>query len=56
MEKKKTPMQFTNKNVKKSNSVFGFNEPYGIRIKNGFLLIADRGNNRIKIIKSNLLN
>ena len=45
-----------NENQKSSNLILDLNQPYGLRIKNGMILIADRGNNKIKIIKSNLLD
>jgi hypothetical protein len=34
-----------------SNSYFGLNNPYGIRIKNDTIYIADKNNFRIKIVK-----
>ena len=40
----------------KSNSPIGLNHPFGLKIKNKKIYIADRGNNRIKVIKSNLIN
>jgi len=40
---------------KSSNSFFGFCNPYGMRIKNNTIYVADKNNFRIKIIKSNKL-
>ena len=40
----------------KSDSLLGLNQPFGLRIKDRKIYIADRGNKRIKVIKSNLIN
>jgi len=40
----------------KSDSLIGLNNPFGFRIVDKILYIADKNNGRIKIIKSNLFN
>ena len=40
----------------KSNSLIGLHNPFGLRVVDKILYIADKNNGRIKIIKSNLFN
>ena len=54
---KNNSMIWNKKNLSiKSSSPIGFANPFGLKIRNGKIYVADRGNNRIKIIKSNLIN
>jgi hypothetical protein len=40
----------------KSDTLIGLNNPFGLRILDKILYIADKNNGRIKIIKYNLFN
>ena len=40
----------------RDKGIYGFSNPFGLRVRKNFLYVADRGNNRIKVIKSKLIN